>query len=394
MASTNKALRAPVPEPRSGEDLVLQPLDPDEVLEKRRSQTRRGRAIAGAVTSLVGVVLAVFAAYRYRDSVILTKSRGTTAALPQREAELGENVLLTLDVPDELVMPLPKPPGVDRDPKKTERESPQTPIAPPALAPVTPRLDEHVKERAAGPKQSFNSPVLSDKLVTPKRDGDAKQRGADGLFPPKSIPAPSEPIEVVSAVQLRETKETITQMKTLIDRGDFVNAANTAHRFRDSNLELPTLNSNEYRELLKLQRTANEQIFKGRRPAHDTGDLEIAVIDHDLMDAYVRVDMSTFAREHFLNAERGYDRALSAARQREGAEPKVAKRDIQVIKENLGLLYARWAAYKLDYAILRKAEVAFWESEQLLDFAEDLTAAKRRLMDGKALIERTRGRLP
>lgn len=397
MASIKTNSRASVPTPRSGEDLVLQPLDPEEVLEKKRSQVhrdRRVRAIAAVVTSLAVALFAVFAAYRYRSAGFSAKSRGTTAALPKNDADRVAGVPLTLDVLSELVLPVPEPPKFSDGSKKTEGESPKTPPPPPAVAPRSPRLDDRVTERAAKVEKSPHRPAPWEKVDTPRRHSDAKPQGLADRQVPKSVPPPAKPEEAATAIQVREMKETIALMKTLIDRGAFVEAANNAYRFRERDLELATSHSSEYRELLKLQRAANEQVFKEKWPSYGTGDLEIAAIDHDLMDAYVRADMPTFAREHFLNAERGYDRAMSVARQRQRAEPKAANRDIQEIKENLGNLYACWAAYKLDNAILRKAEVAFWESEQLLDFAADRSVAKRQLTDGKAFIERTRGRLP
>jgi len=114
------------------------------------------------------------------------------------------------------------------------------------------------------------------------------------------------------------------------------------------------------------------------------------------MTSYLRAAKPTFAREYFLNAEQGYDRALSAARQRErtASGGLAAKRDIQQITENLGLLYARWAEHKPDATVMRKADAAFWDSERLVDYAEDPSSARTRLIDGKAIVERIRQRLP
>jgi len=214
---------------------------------------------------------------------------------------------------------------------------------------------------------------------------------------------PVKPAATEKAIpdELLRAKEMITQLTALISRKEFATAINRAGNFRDEYPNVPTLCGKEYRELLKLERTATEQYFKsqvssGRRPSYETGDLDVAVIDHDLMTAYLQAAMPTFAREHFGNAEKGYGRALSIARQREqsAAGSSSARRAMQQITENLGLLYTSWAEYKPDVSILRKADAAFFDSERLLDYAEDPVSAKSRVEGGKASVERLRRKLP
>lgn len=398
MASIKTSSRAPVPEPRSGEDLVLQPLDPEEVLEKRRSRARRARAIAAVATSLAVAVFSMFAAYRYLGSVVSATSRGVTAALPKSDAKLGEIVPQALEVPFERVLPLPQPPKVSGGPGSVDRNSPQTRSEPPVLDSEPAGIGEPAPGRTADPRKSPNSLAERPKGDTLRNHSDPTKPEIPKRHVPKSTPPPAKPTEPEATIRPQGTKETIARMKVLISKGNFASAANMAGAFRDRGITATTKESNEYRELLKLQRTAIEQHFKsspniGRSPTQEV-DLAIAVSEHDLMDAYALADMSTFAREHFLNAEQAYERAIVAARQLERTNPMLAKREMQLIKDHLGQLYLRWAEYKLDNAILRDAEVVIWESEQLLDFAENQSAARRELDRAKERIEQTRRRLP
>ena len=220
--------------------------------------------------------------------------------------------------------------------------------------------------------------------------GDEQSIGeADAASPLKSAGHTSEKV-----------KETIAHLTALISKKDFATAMNSAITFCDNHPWLAKTHGSEYRELLKLQRTATEKYFisqasSGRLPTYDTGDLDVATIDHDLMDSYLRAAMPTLASEYFLNAEQGYNQVLSVARQRErtASGGSSAKRDIQKVTENLGLLYASWAQYEPDVSILRKADAAFFDSERLLDYAEDPASAKRRVIGGRASIERIRHRL-
>jgi hypothetical protein len=402
MLSTKAASRAPVPEPRSGEALELQPLDPEDDREKERVRIRGVLQIAAGVTSLAVAVVAVVAFYRYLGPVFATESQGTTAALPQNDAEQGVSVPQTLDVSSGLVIPVPEPPKVSvaarQEPKQPEPELPQSVRVPLPVASSPPSLDGRLKKRAEGLDESPNKTASWDKVDTLKRQGDAKQQGTAERQVPEGTPPLVKSEDAGNAIQLRETKETIAQMKTLIGRGDFLSAANKAADFLEKGLVETTLKSSEYRELLELRRSAIEKYFRSpfpvRRAPQRTGDLEIAASEYDLMDAYVHADEAAIAREHFVNAERGYEQAISAARQREQVRPDDAKRELQEIKDNLGYLYARWAEYTQDSDILRRAEAAFQESEQLLHFAKDRRSAEKRLTDGRAWIKRTQKRLP
>ena len=295
MSTSTNSPRSSVPEPRSGDGLVLQPLEPDEVVVEDTPQITRAQATA-AVALIV--CLAMFSAYRYWNTASLLK----------------------------LIIAQPE-------------------------------------DRSA-----------------PNGSGDKDPQPPDEL-PPYETPDRS--------VLLRHTQETVASLKALIKNRDFAKAVNTAIVFRNGNSDLAQANGNEYRTLLLLQRTATKECAT-------LGDLDVAVIDHDLMNAYLQATMPNFARDFFVDAEQGYERALSAARHRErtASGRSSAKRDIQQINENLGGLYAAWAEHTLDIKVLRKAAAAFEESERLLDYAEDPTSAKKQLKIGRANVERTRRRLP
>jgi hypothetical protein len=317
--STNSP-RSSVPEPRSGDGLVLQPLEPDEVVVEDTPQITRAQATA-AVALIV--CLAMFSAYRYWNTASLLK---LIIAQPEdRSAPNGSG---------------------DKDPQPPDELPP------------------------------YETPDRS----APNGSGDKDPQPPDEL-PPYETPDRS--------VLLRHTQETVASLKALIKNRDFAKAVNTAIVFRNGNSDLAQANGNEYRTLLLLQRTATKECAT-------LGDLDVAVIDHDLMNAYLQATMPNFARDFFVDAEQGYERALSAARHRErtASGRSSAKRDIQQINENLGGLYAAWAEHTLDIKVLRKAAAAFEESERLLDYAEDPTSAKKQLKIGRANVERTRRRLP
>ena len=397
MSTSKRSPQPYVPEPRSGEDLVLLPLDPDEVLVEEKPRRKRAYATLVAVTLVCFAILAVILD---GDAASLLPSR-TPEPRPEN-TEPADAIPPTLVSPADIALPdpnSPKEPGRPKPPTSPPRE----PLAGTSSKAIeSPRESERVRGPAAAAAKPADSPSLVE-LEAPRQRTDTKrqpQRSPERQNP-QPTPPPASAKEEVNAVQLRQAKEMIAQLAALISKRDFDTAMNSAILFRERYPDLKESCGTEYRELLKLQRTAAVKLFKlqassGRRLSYDMGDLDVAVIDHDLMNAYLQAAMPTFAREHFLNAEFGYDRALAAARQHERTTSggSSATMYVQQITENLGLLYASWADYKPDAGILRKADAAFWDSERLLDFADDPVSAKRRLMIGKALAERVRRRLP
>lgn len=399
MSTSKRTPRSYVPEPRSGEDLVLLPLDPDEVIGEEKPRSRKTYAALAALTLVCVVILAAYLGW---NAASPQKSAGRTSEPQPDNREQAGNVPQELDLPVGLAQPAAKLPT------QANRSGQPASLPPDSLAGISSKATEmpRVGDRVSGPTAAPAKPADSASWVvreTPKQRADTRQQPQQYTERQSlriTLP-PASAEEGGNAVQLRRAKEMIAQLSALISRGDFATAVNSAITFRDKNPGLAKAGGNEYRELLKLQRTATEKYFSsqassGRRPAYDTGDLDVAVIDHDLMTAYLQAAMPTFAREHFLNAEKGYERALAIARQRErtASGGSSAKRDIQQITENLGLLYTSWAEYKPDVSILRKADAAFYDSERLLDYAEDPVSAKKRVVDGKASIERVRRRLP
>ncbi len=368
---------------------MLLPLDPDEDIVEEKPRVTRAQTTAVVVTI---VCVAMFAAYRCWNSAVMRKPASRKFATSQAESEQVEKLPQALGTSSDRVLPAPKPTnGSD------SREQ---------SASLTPgRIDGSSSSSRETPREAAATAKSADlaswvERESSKRPFDTQQQNTERQAP-RTVPQQATTQEDVTAVQLRRTKETIARLTTLIRSGDFANAINTAITFHEENPSLAKWYGDEYRELLKLERTATERYFSsprssGRRPSYDTGDLDLAVIDHDLMTSYLRAAKPTFAREHFLNAEQGYDRALAAAKQRERTASGgfAAKRDIQQITENLGLLYARWAEHKPDATVLRKADAAFWDSERLVDYAEDPSSARTRLIDGKAIVGQTRRRLP
>ncbi len=397
MSTSRSNPRPSVPEPRSGEDLVLLPLELEEVVVEDKPRITRAQAAAVVVTI---ACVAMLAAYRYRDSASPLKPASQTPARNQDEIEQAATVPQTLDLPSELALPAPRPAKVSGT-SDQQRSSMSGPLAD-TSTPTTTTSGEsgRLRKPAAPAIKPVESASWVD-LEVGKRRVDAKQPQNTERQNIRITPPPATTNEEKTSVQLRNMQETITRVTGLIKNGDFAKAVNTAIAFRDENPGLARSYSSELRELLMLQRTATQRYFSapnssGRRPAYDTGDLDVAVIDHDLMTSCLQAAMPAVALEHFKNAEQGYGRALSAARQRErsASGSSSAKKDIQQITENLGLLYASWAEHKPDVVVLRMADTAFWESERLLNYAENPSSAERRLMNGKATIERTRQRLP
>ena len=353
---------------------MLLPLDPGEVIGEEKPRSRKTYATLVALTL---VCVAMVAAYFRWDAVSPHKSANRT---PERQPDNDEQAVKIpqeLDLPADPTLPAPKPPKELGRSDQPASPPPESRVGTSSEATETPRGSDRVRDPIDAPAQPTDS--------------------ASGVDPEAQGRPPASANEELTSLQLRQTKEMIAHLIALISKRDFATAVNSATTFRNNNPGLAKTHRSEYRELLKLERTATKKYFgspssSGRRPSYDTGDLDVAVIDHDLMIAYLRAAMPTFAREHFLNAEQGYQRALAAARQRErtASGGSSAKRDIQQLTENLGLLYVSWADYKPDESILRKADAAFWDSERLLDYAEDTVSAKRRLVDGKASVERVR----
>ena len=376
---------------------MLLPLDPDEVIVEAKPRIKRVQVAAVLATV---VCVAMLAAYRYVDPSSLWKPASRKPATNPGETQQVDNIPQTLDLPSELALPAPKPANGSESRDQPSSLTPGSFADTSSKSRETPQRTDRVREPAAAPVNPADSASWIEREA-PKRRIDTQPQKSTERQAKRIITPPSTTKEEATSLQLRRTKETIARLAALIKNGDFANAVNTAITFRDGNPGLAKSYGNEYRELLKLQRTATARYFSapnssGRRPAYDTGDLDVAVIDHDLMTSYLQAAMPTFALEHYKNAEQGYDRALSAARQRErtASGSSSAKRDVQQITENLGLLYASWAEHKPDVTVLRKADAAFFDSERLLDYAEDPASAKRRVMDGKAVVERTRRRLP
>ncbi len=211
---------------------------------------------------------------------------------------------------------------------------------------------------------------------------------------------PAPPKKELTPPESHRAQETNAHLEALIEQGDYAKAINYSIEFRKANPELAMSHGHEYRRMLMLQRIAAERFFSPLNPSrpptpYDTGDLHVAIVDHQLMTACLKAAMPTLALEHFKNAEQGYDRALFAARQREhsASDRSSAKRDIQRITESLGLLYTSWAEHEPDVTMLQRADAAFRDSELLLAYAKDPSSAKRRILDGKAIVELTRQRL-
>jgi hypothetical protein len=376
---------------------VLLPLDPDEGIVEPKPRITRVQ-VAAVLATVVCVTM--LAAYRYVGPSSLWNPASRKPSTNPGETQQVDNIPQTLDLPSDLVLPAPKPENGSNSRDQPESLTPGHFADTSSKSRETPQRTDRVSEPAA----SLVKPADSDSLIaieTPNRRIDTQPQKSTERQAKRVITPPSTTKEEATLLQLRRTKETIARLAALVKNGDFAKAVNTAITFRHGNPGLAKSNGNEYRELLKLQRIATMRYFtvrnsSVRRPAYDTGDLDVAVIDHDLMTSYLQAAMPTFALEYYRNAEQGYDRALSAARQRErtASGSSSAKRDVQQITENLGLLYASWAENKPDVTVLRKADAAFFDSERLLDYAEDPASAKRRVMDGKAIVERTRRRLP
>ncbi len=368
---------------------MLLPLDPDEEIVEEKPRVTRAQTTA-VVVSIVCV--AMFAAYRFWDSAVVRKPSSRKSATGQAETEQVANLPQTLGMSSDRALPAPKPAN------GSDSREQSVSLTPGRIDGGSSSSRETPREAAVTAKSAeLASWVERD---SSKRPFDTQQQNTKRQAPRTGLQQATIQ-EDVTAVLLRRTKETNARLTTMIRSGDFANAINTAITFHEANPGLAKWYGDEYRELLKLERTATERYFSssrssGRRPSYDTGDLDLAVIDHDLMTSYLRAAKPTFAREYFLNAEQGYDRALSAARQRErtASGGLAAKRDIQQITENLGLLYARWAEHKPDATVMRKADAAFWDSERLVNYAEDPSSARTRLIDGKAIVERIRQRLP
>jgi len=385
--------RSSVPEPRSGEDLILLPLESDETVDKDQSWIARGLATAAVLAIVCGALLT---AYRNWSSDSVLRVAGSAPADTTDNTRQVATVPVIIDLSPAAALPAPSPIDVPRSSDQRAASFPGWRDHASASPIRQPREGDRAREPASTPIQLAGSvssvdPEGQRRRLDTTRSQSAQRQGTR-ITPPVTGEATS--------IELRRTRETIATLTALIKNEDFAKAVNTAVTFREANPGLARSHAVEFRELLQLQRTATERYFKamrssGRLPADDTGDLDVAAIDHDLMTLHLQAAMPTFALDHFRNAEEGYNRALSAARQRErsASGTSSAKRDIQQITENLGLLYASWAEHKPDVTMLRKADAAFQDSERLLDYADEPSSARGRLMDGKAILEQARRRL-
>lgn len=225
MSTSKRTPRSYVPEPRSGEDLVLLPLDPDEVIGEEKPRSKRTYATLVAVT-LVGVVM--LAAYLGWNAASPQKSASRTSEPQPDNREQAGNVPQELDLPAGLAQPAPKLPTQAGRSDQLASSPPDSLAGTSSNASETPRGGD----RVSGPTAAPTKPADSASWVVrepPRQRADTRQQPQQYTerqsFRITLPPASAE--EGGNAVHLRRAKEMIAQLSALISRGDFATAVNS-----------------------------------------------------------------------------------------------------------------------------------------------------------------------
>ena len=267
--------------------------------------------------------------------------------------------------------------------------------------------------------QGIGTPTPAQIRVTQTGVDPADKRSSSPHVEPPSSPGGLKTAELAPEIQpqaviekkeskANDTQESKTQESeddpllalhkacdAMIRRGDYAAANNQIVAYRTKHPHFALTPRRDHQELLKLQKLVREKILASMpgtageltRESHRH---EIAIADHDLMNAYRIDDKPNLARQYFLSAEARYTACLAAVEklERAGMTPDITKEELQLITANLAELYTTWAEYQRETPSIRKAEELLGKSETLLPFADNQDTARAQIFQIRSRLKK------